>query len=154
MKARVERYVEQISDGNHYKGHVKIAGTTLTYELKFTVPIPRLDDMEPIKSVEEARRIIQFAVKNGEATVDLSDDEYGFFLHLLLEFAVNFYNQDQTRGSNQGKMGQLVRGESPLSRLLDASVSIGMSDSGTYDFEPSLCAMLNTRFGCALAAQA
>ena len=155
MQSRVpvERYVEQVVDGSHYNGYVIIAGTKITYELKLTVPISKLDDMEPVKGTEEARRVFQFAVKKGEDDIELTDEEYGFFLHMLLEFAVQFYNLEQTRGSNQGEMGALVHGHSPLVRF-GASVSIGMTDNIRCDFGPELSAMLNTRFGCALAVEA
>ena len=58
-KVSVERYVEQVRDGSHYKGYVKIVDTELKYELVFGVPIDRLDDMEPITDVNEIHRIFQ-----------------------------------------------------------------------------------------------
>jgi|GEM_PF-6828536 len=149
MKVQVERYVQQVTDGNHYKGHVKIADAKFDYELKFAVPIPKLDEAESANGPAEVRRLIQVELKKGTEKIVLTDEEYGFFLRLLAELAVNFYHNPQTRDSNSGFLGLAARGELPE---LGISASFGMTKSGSYDFPPNLCQMLNApKFGCALA---
>ena len=149
-KVSVERYVEQVHDGSHYQGYLTIADTTLDYELVFAVPIPRLDDMEPAKDKEEIRRLFQLTVKRDNANIELTNDEYGFFFQMLVAFAVDTYNNPQIRASNEGLMGQMIRGKGPLATF-GASVSIGFKRNGSYDFPPKLCGMLNaSKFGCAL----
>lgn len=151
-KVSVERYVEQVRNGSHYKGYIRIADTKLDYELVFGVPIERLDSIEPTKDENEIRRIFQITVKRGNANIELTKEEYGFFFSMIVELAVDFYNNPQTRNSQEGKMGLMLQGRGPMAAF-GASMSIGMMDSGSYDFSPELCGMLNApKFGCALAA--
>lgn len=152
MKVSIERYVQQVHDGSHYKGHVKIAQTKLDYELRFAVPIPQLDVMELPEDKDKIRRIFQLTVKKGDASIELTDEEYGFFFQMLVPFAAEFYKNPQTRDSNEGIMGMTLRGQGPMAAL-GVTSSISITSSGSPDFPPELCEMLNApKFGCALAA--
>ena len=152
MKVEVERYVKQVRDGSHYEGHVKIAETKFDYELVFAVPISQLDEMEPVKDKSEIRNHFQLTIKKDNANIELTDREYSFFFSMLVEFAVDFYNNPQTRDSNEGMLGDMVRGEGPIV-VIGASASIGITSSGPCDFQPQLCELLNgPKFGCALVA--
>lgn len=149
-KVSVERHVEQVRDGSHYKGYVKIADTKLDYELVFGVSIAMLDSMEPAKDENEIRRLFQLTVKRGNANIELTYEEYGFF-SMVVELAVEFYNNSQTRDSNKGFVGMAIRGEGPMAGFAKASIS--MTNSRSYDFPPELCEMLSApKFGCALVA--
>ena len=151
-KVSVERHVEQVRNGSHYKGYVKIVDTKLDYELVFGVPIAKLDSMEPAKDENEIRRIFQLTVKRDNANIELTKEEYGFFFSMVVELAVDFYTNPQTRDSQEGMMGLLLSGRGPMADF-GASVSIGMTSSGSYDFPPELCEMLSApKFGCALVA--
>lgn len=150
MKVSVERHVEQVRNGSHYKGYVKIAETKLDYELVFGVPIDRLDSMEPAKDENAIRRLFQITVKRDNANIELTKEEYSFFLSMIGEFAVEFYNNPQTRDSQEGMMGMMLQGRGPLSSF-GVSASIGMTSSGSYNFHPETYAMLNApKFGCSL----
>ena len=150
-KVSVERHVEQVRNGSHYKGYLKIADTKLDYELVFGVPIARLDSMEPVKDENEIRRLFQLTVKRDNANIELTKEEYGFFFSMVVELAVDFYNNPQTRDSNEGFIGMAIRGEGPMAGF--AKASIGMTSSGSYDFPPELCEMLSApKFGCVLTA--
>ena len=151
-KVSVDRYIEQVRDGSHYRGHVKIADTKLDYELVFSVPIPKLDDMEPTNDRDEIRRIFQLTLKRDEANIALTEEEYGFFFQMLVPFAADFYNNPQTRDSQEGILGMTIRGEGPMVGF-GASASIGITSSGSYDFSPELCEVLSApKFGCTLTA--
>ena len=151
-KVSVERYLQQVHDGSHYKGHIKIADTKLDYELRFAVPIPQLDDMKPVKGKGEIRRLFQITVKRDDANIELTDEEYGFFLQMLVEFAAEFYNNPQTRDSQDGFIGMALRGEEPMATF-GASALIGVTSSESYDFPPQLCEILSApKFGCMLTA--
>ena len=153
-KVSVERYVEQVRDGSHYKGYVKIADTRFDYDLVFTVPIDQLDSMEPAKGENDiCRRLFQITVKRASADIELiGEEEYGFFLSMVLEFAVQFYNNSQTRASNEGHFGQVLQGKGDLAEF-GVRASIGMTERGLFNFQQELCDMLNTpKFSCALAA--
>jgi hypothetical protein len=151
-KVSVERHIEQVRNGSHYKGYVKISDTKLDYDLVFGVPIERLENMEPTADENEIRRIFQLTVKRNNANIELTKEEYGFFFSMVVELAVDFYNNPQTRDANKGLMGSMLQGRGPLSSF-GASASIGMTSSGSYNFTPKLCEMLSTpKFGCALVA--
>lgn len=152
MKTQVERYIEQVRDGSHYIGHVKIAETMLDYELRFSVPIPQLDDMKPVTDKSEIRRLFQLTVKRGDANIELTDEEFSFLFQMLVPFAVEFYNNSQTRNNNEGMIGMALRGKGPLSAF-GVTASYGITSRGSYDFPPQLCEMLNApKFGCNLVA--
>jgi len=151
IKVPVERYVEQVRHGSDYKGHIKIAETKLDYELRFAVPISRLNSMKPTNNKEDIRRTFQLTVKRDGANIKLSEEEYGFFFQMLVTLAVDFYNNPQTQDSNEGFIGIVLQGQDPFSDF--AKASIGMTSVGSYDFSPELCAMLSAqKFGCALVA--
>jgi hypothetical protein len=145
-KVPVVRHVEQVYDGSHYKGYMKIAETKLDYELVFTVPIPQLDELKPAKDRNEIRRLFQLTVRRDNTNIELTEQEYGFFIWMLLELAVDFYNDPQTRASNRGVLGM------PLLAGIGVKATIGMTSTGSYEFPPELCAMLSApKFGCTLA---
>ena len=151
-KVSVERYVEQVRNGSHYKGYVKIADTKLDYELVFGVPIARFDSMEPAKDENDIRRLFQITVKRDSANIELTKEEYGFFFSMVVELAVDFFNNPQTRDSNEGFLGEMLQGRGPMVAF-GASMSVDMTSSGSYDFPPELCEMLSApKFGCALIA--
>jgi hypothetical protein len=71
---------------------------------------------------------------------------------MLVELAVDFYNNPQTRDSNKGLLGDLLVGEGRMA-LFGASMSIGITSTATCDFPPELCEMLNApKFNCGLTA--
>ena len=144
----VERYVEQVEDGRKYCGHITIAGTILTFELVFTIPLRELDDNEPVKTPEKIRERFQIAIKRGDELIDLDLDEYGFFFSALVPFAADFYNNGQTRDSNEGILGMAMRGEGGMAEF-GASMSIGVTSTDERDFPPELCMVLSQpKFGC------
>ncbi len=139
-KVSVERRVEQVYNGRHYKGYVKVADSKFDYELVFGVPI---DKMKPVKDENEVRRLFQITVKRGNVNIELTKEEYGFFFSMVVELAVKFYNNPQTR-----VMGMLVQDRGPMAAF-GASCSICMTNSGLCDFPSELCEMLSApKFGC------
>lgn len=150
-KVSVERHVEQVRNGSHYKGYVKIANTKFDYELVFGVPIAQLDSVDPAKYVSEFRHLFQLAVRLNDTNIELTKEEYSFFVSMVVELAGEFYYDAQTRSQNEGFIGTIIRGEGPMAGF--ASASIGMTTSGSYDFSRKHCEMLSTpKFGCALVA--
>jgi hypothetical protein len=152
-RVAVKRTTTQVVDGIRYVGEISIAETEFDYELVFGVPIPKLNDLAP-ETFENGgvRKIFQITVKKGGKNVDLTDDEYGFFFSLIVEFVVVFYNQPQTRGNNEGAMASFLSGRDPINAI-GAPVSIGAMSNSSYDFPANLCEALSApKFGCPLAA--
>ncbi len=155
MKVAVERYLMQVEDGSQYKGYIKIGESKFVYELVFSVPIPKLDDIEPTDDAKEINRLFKLTLKKDETVVELTDAEYVFFCQMLVPLAVNFYHDSETRRSNDNLLsavGRLIDGKHPLSAY-GASASIGVTTEGFCDFPSKIREMLSEpKFGCALAA--
>lgn len=149
-KVSVELYVDQVRDGTDYKGHMKIADTKLDYEIHFDIPIDRLNSMGQPKDISELRRTIPITMKRDNAEIEITNEEYGFFTSLIIEFVIEFYFNPQTRGSNKGQLGEMLRGGGVMAHF-GASMSVGMKRGGIYEFPIALCEMLSSpKFGCAL----
>lgn len=150
-EVHIEKYIEQVQDGCCYKGYVLINNEIrLYYDLVFKVPIAVLVKKEELpKDVDELRNLIQITVTRDGANVELTNDEYGFFFSMVVEFAVVFYNSPQTRDSNEEFLGRILRKNEPIAAICAAS--IGMTRSGLCNFSPELCQMLSaSKFGLAL----
>ncbi len=140
-KVLVERYVEQGRDEGHYKGHIEINGTKLDYELKFPCSIFRLADIDPQKSKDELRHIIQITVKKDNTDIELTDDEYDFFYQMTALFVVEYYKFLY----NEEFKDMVLQGLSPVAE------SVTIKSSGSRGFSRELCEMLSApKFGCAL----
>lgn len=111
MKILIERYIEQVKDGSHYKGHAIIADRRFEYEVRFCVSIPNLDKLTPSVDKQEIRRRFQITLQRGVDVIELADDEYGFFCMLLAQPAIEFYHNAQTRDTNEN----ILLGGNPFS---------------------------------------
>lgn len=98
----IERYIEQVQDGEFYRGYVKIGEDVFNYQLVFPVPIARLDNMVLTPESGSVRDFSQIVLLREGREIKLSDEEYDFFFFLLNEFAVDFYHAPQTRAYNEG----------------------------------------------------
>ena len=131
MEITIERHVEQVEGGVHYKGYIRIGYAKLDYDMKFSIPIPlllNLDLTEPCKTPKEVRERFQLAVSMGKVSIDLTDEEFDFFLSKLLDFVIDFYNNKQTCGNKDS------------------------TNSMQYRLQPKICDLLNVRkFGYPLA---
>lgn len=152
MEVLIEKYVQQVSDGDHYEGYIKIAEIKLNYDLRLAVPIDQLDNLEPTESVDEIRRLFQFTIKKDKTNIELTDEEFKLFFQLIVPFVLDFYNNPQTRNNNQGLMGKVLRNEGPMAAF-GISASIGITRVGLCSLSPQFCEILNaSKFGCTLIA--
>ena len=146
----IERYVEQVVDGRHYKGHVTVGGNRFDYELAFALPIEALLKLESTTDETEFRRRFQVTLRRGDESIALTRDEYGFFVDFLGSFVLRFYEHAQTRDANQGGLGAMIRGEG-LFGVDGMSARIGMNETGTCRLTPAACEMLTQpKFGCVI----
>lgn len=141
----VKRYVEQVVDGKVYKGSVQVAGVKFNYEFLFTTSVLWLEETGP--AVDEMQKFFVIKLKKGGHILELSEEEYAFFLGLLLEFILNFYENPQTRDAQNSI---IIYGQARLSRSLRIKPStIGMENEEDYDLSPRLCEVLaSPKFGC------
>ncbi len=157
MKVPVERYLMQVDDGIKYKGHIKIGERKLDYEIKFIIPIPQLENIEPTDDAKEIHRLFKLTLKKEDVDIELVDEEYKFFCQMIIPVAVKFYHDPQTRRDNEDSLSSVSRmrqGTHPLSAY-GASASIGVIIQDYCDFPSEICKMLSEpKFGCALALAA
>ena len=146
-KVVIERQVEQVKDGTHYKGCLKFADVQLDFELVFGVHIKELDNTEVIiKDLDDMMKVFQISVTRDGVKIELSDDEYGLFFSLLVEHTIDFYNHPQTRDTNEGIFGKVLRGEGLFTQ---SAGSIIMTGHVTADFDETVQEMMSDpKFGC------
>jgi hypothetical protein len=125
----IARYIEQVEDGTHYKGHLNITGVEFEYEVILKKPIKQFIASKSINSLEELRNIFTIAVKQKGVEIPLSEDEYKFFAMVLIEFA------KQTKASLEKWQGVtallLVWPESQLG-FITALPTISVSKCANY----------------------
>lgn len=126
---KTKQYIEQIRDGTHYKGTVDFEGTVIEFEIKFGVPIAELE-AETMRrkgrgeevTDEVVRKLFQITIRKKGKKLDVrSKDTLGFLLNLIAMYAIEFYNAEQTRDSNEGPLQHYV------SQYSKVKVTFGMS---------------------------
>ncbi len=131
----IEKYIEQVQDGLEYKGYIKIASIKLDYELKFAIPIPKLDEMEQPKGFGEARRLFQISMSKEGINIDLSNEEYLFFFDLTAPFAIAFCaTKFMVRNGSEFV--------NPAKAIWDTD-SVGIITNGMLELTPSVSSMLH-----------
>lgn len=128
--------IQQVTNGLEYKGTFELEQKTFDYQLKFGVPINKLDNQSPPNDSEEemdkfARKMFQFTVTENGIELEITKELFSFMLQLAGQQVILFYNNPQTQDSNEGIIGSLVNHKSELSALLNVQASIGMSCSFT-----------------------
>lgn len=133
---QVKVSVTQKIDGEEYSGNVDLGKSVLGVNLKFGVPISQLDDQ---RAPEEAnakmayfKKLFQFSVtknKEGEEVKieNFEKEVFGFLVGTVGRAAIEFYNNPQTKDSNQGFLGKLAQG-----RLANIGMEASLSMSLTY----------------------
>ena len=150
MEVKVETKITQVKDGSEYSGYLKIGQSTINWEMTFAIPIPRLDDELPRRMSESLQMLFKITATKDDTPIDLNDDEHKVFLQMLLLHVVEFYHLQQTRDSNDGLVGEALRGHSVVPGM---SVAVSCISNTTYTLPRDTCAILNdSRFDCALAA--
>ncbi len=153
MLVSAEQRIEQVADGIHYKGYLKIKERTFEYDFKLTIPIPELGN-QPLSTTrdevnKQIRSTFQLCLKKDGSELELTDEEYAFFFMVLLNSAVDLYYNPQTRAKNLG----LKLCGAGLLALRGAATTIGITRRGKLEFASELCKMLNApKFDCALTA--
>ncbi len=149
-KVLIEREIVQVKDGIDYKGYLKFGGVRFDYEMTFTVHVNQLANMKPLANLDEARRIFVLILKRDGVNLEMEDEEYYFFFSMLAESIIDFYHHPQTRETNEGLFGKVLRSEGLFGGAATGSVS--MNGHVNYTFEPGLCKMLSVpKFGCVFA---
>ena len=133
----VRTIITQIQDGVEYAGGISLEGHVFEYELRFGIPLNKLDKLgkENWKNVEEA---ISFVIRDPEGNKLLLDNKKGSaFLAVALESTIDFYNSPQTRDANKGLLGVVLKGEMPyfLSSGLPKGFSQLVSISRSYRYQ-------------------
>lgn len=149
MDVLVERYIEQVTDGSHYKGHIRIFTIKFDFEIVFMLPIDLVDDyiQKRVKDFDEFRQIIQIALQRDGIDLELSNQEYAFFFSMLVGIVMAFYSTPNVRIFNEVAEDDPV--EMEILKAFGISLYINLSDVSLWEFSPELCDILNSpKFGC------
>lgn len=135
---KIKMSVQQVIDGKEYTGSISDGRQEMSYNLRFTVPIPDLEkDAEKRQASgkkmprKEIRSMFPLAITRSGTNLKINEEQYGLLFSLLAPFVLDFYNNPQTRDNNEGYMGHLVRdgGDGMVFPKGFAKATIGMESS-------------------------
>ena len=141
MKVRIEKYIQQVVDGVHYKGYVRFSDFPgIEYDLVFGKPIPQFDTV--VSDEKTIRGLFKITIGDDDA---LSKEQYDLFLLLLVPLALEFYHDQQTRDAQEGSFGQALNNAYLFPMEIDAT--IGRKVVGEQELPPELfdaaCSLLD-----------
>lgn len=143
----------QVVDGGRYKGYLQFGGIQLDYELEFSIVISQVDDsiIDEVSTIEDIRENFPLAMKKEGRDIELSDEEYGIFFSILLDFIVEFYNVPVVRQVNSGRSGDVDTDEGGKLPAFITGASISIEYRFMWrDIDPGLQTLLTApKFGCA-----
>ena len=151
MKVQVKIEVTQIKYGTDYKGRIEIGKSTITWEIKFLIPIPKLESAFDVEPTPSLRDVFNVTMKKDDDTLELTDEEWKYFVSLLVGHVLDFHNLDQTQDMNRNRG---IISDALRERKFDLGmmVKIGATFDHIYDLSDRVCMMLNgPKFDCALA---
>lgn len=100
VRISIERYVEQVTDGRHYKGWISMGGVKFDYEVRFGIAASRIARARIPKTMKGLRNRYQITLKRGDALVEIADEEYTLFCELIVNFVFAFYKSSAMRQFN------------------------------------------------------
>jgi len=91
MKVYIRCIIREIEEARHYSGQISIGESTFNFDLKLAGSITQLSRRKPITDLDGERLVYQLTLGRGDPAINLSDDEFYFFLSLLFSFAMGCY---------------------------------------------------------------
>ncbi len=136
---KCETYIEQVRDGEEYRGYLDLDGVRFSYTMGFDMHLDRLGELAAANPIR-ALKHIKLDVKDsqGNPVVLEEGSAKNLFYGTLIPFVIGFYCNSQTRDSNEGLIGQLLEGRGPFAEHLGVRASIGMTKTGSFKRTPEL----------------
>jgi hypothetical protein len=132
VKIKVD--VTKVQDGREYKGNISFDGHDFQYHLRFGVHLREFNEIaqrNPPPTYEDITSLIQFTVKDAHGKlVTLDKSSFPLFLSTAGKLAMDFYDNPQTRESQEGILGMAV---SRMGALADMGISVSIGMSTEYD---------------------
>lgn len=149
----IKRYVEEGFDDNDYKGYVEIDSLRFDYRFRFGFPVANIVTADPALfteklrksySLDHIRELCRISLMRNGKIVHLDDEEYKFFLRIILEMAFNLYTVKKTqRIRNSIKRNSNLRGKD-----FSGSEFTHLEEATIFYFPTDLFRMLNrSKFG-------
>jgi len=132
---RVKADVTQIADGTRYEGSVSFDDYKFSYHLTFGVHLDKLSELAQ-KSSKEALETILFDVKDEQGkSVVLDEESKLLFVSTVGRLVMEFYESPQTRASQEGFLGAMLKhGEKDITSLKELGFSgVSIGSSTEYD---------------------
>jgi len=147
-KVSLQLQIDQVVDGVEYEGKIALGEVDISYRIVCAKSIPEIDAMtSPPSGLPELREFIWLTTKVGDREISLDDECCAFFYAILVGIMVRFYYDPQTRASNSGTLGMVVRGEGG-SLPSGVTINLGMKTSMRTTLSGEMQDSLNRAFGC------
>ena len=107
--------ITQVKDGIEYNGNISFDSHDFKYEIMFGIPITELN--EAVKRSPNTimdKMYLEITDSKGKI-VSLDNQVKSLFMGIIGPLAIEFYNNPQTRDSNEGLLGRIARREEGIS---------------------------------------
>jgi len=147
MRTVFEYHIEQVIDGVHYSGHLKIGEAVIGFNLRFKPSILQFANVEPPTEVSELKQQIDISLSRTNVDLELTEDEYLLFLGLLVIPITKYYRDRRFHELNKKEIDQTL----PMAHDPNVPNQTGIITKVAYDIPLIVRHMLNSpKFGCAL----
>lgn len=131
--------IRQLEIGSLYDGQVEIGRSAFLFEIIFSTPLSKSADARILETVIEVRNECEIIVKKNGIPLRLRDDEYLFFMDLLVPYAETICMKTLS-----GHYDPII-----APKDFDCVPIIGTSANNEYFLSNQICELLNRpKFNC------
>jgi hypothetical protein len=155
MKVYVKCSIREIEEARHYSGQIGTGEGTFNFELQLAGSLSQLSRRKPIMDLEGERLVYQLTLDQGGPAINLSDDEFYFFLSLIFSFAMGCYIELLSTRAGRlfpNRIVDMMPGSFGRPFVLGLLESGDVVFMGSEEFSDEICGMLNgPKFDCRIA---
>jgi len=154
MKIEIGWIIREIEEARHYAGQISITAGIFEFDLQLAGPLSQLSKRHPITDFDGERLVYQLSLKKDGQEINLSGEEFYFFLSFIMEFTLGCYLKglcDRVEKLFHGKITGFIPQDN--GQESDSAQHGDDTQSDIYEITPALCAMLNDpKFDCKIVA--
>jgi len=148
MELFFRRSIKQVLFGKKYKGTITIQDEhKLNFTIDFTKPIWELESMVKEENyptnIRSLRKLFKIVIsREDETVVEISNEEFRFFMMMVVDFAVEFYRQHLKCNPNLGVIRTMASFVVIIFEIL-----FGTESSCKIEMNQKVCMMLEKKIG-------